>query len=119
MNALARGLVGRSQIVNERSDIYNLGATMYRTLTGKKAPQVLTEGDNILLDGSTFQHLLKPVREFNPSVPKELADLVDQCLAFNPPARPARMSEIQGILDFLVEKHIKKPEHKLEAIKIE
>lgn len=109
----------RSQIVNEKSDVYNLGATMYRIIAGRKAPQVLTEGDNILLDGSTFQHLLKPVRECNPNVPKELSDLIEQCLAFNPPARPARMSEIQGVLDFLVEKHVKKAEQKLDAIKIE
>jgi eukaryotic-like serine/threonine-protein kinase len=109
----------RSQIVNEKSDIYNLGATMYRIVTGEKPPQVMTEGDNMLLDGSTFQHLLKSVRECNPKAPPELADLIDRCLSFNPPARPNRMSEVQSVLDVLVEKYVKKPEHKLEAIQME
>ena len=88
-------------IVNEKTDIYNFGATMYR-LTALRLPPSNTGGD-ALLDSKTHAHLLKPVQECNKEAPAELATLIHHCLAFNASKRPERASEIHGILDRLEE----------------
>ena len=104
----------RSSLVNEKTDIYNLGATMYRLVTGKLPPTLLAEG--LPIDAKTFSGLLRPVKLHNPRAPTALCDLIEHCLAFNPAARPARMSEVQGSLDVLAEQLVKSPKDKLEAV---
>jgi len=60
--------------------------------------------------------LLKPVRELNPQVPAELAELIQQCLDFNFNKRPERMSEIQGAIDHMVDKFVTSTRDRLENI---
>jgi len=101
--------------VNERTDIYNLGATMYRMLTWRLPPSTLPTG-GVALDAKVFQNLLKPVQELAPQTPPELCDLVHRCLSFKPQMRPERMSEIQGALDHLADELVQTPEDRLEAM---
>ncbi|MBY0521777.1 MAG: serine/threonine protein kinase [Gemmataceae bacterium] len=103
-------------LVNERTDIYNLGATMYRLVTLRKPPSILTEDGALPLDAAMFDKLVKPVRECNPQAPKPLADLIHRCLSFDAHKRPERMSEIQGALDHLADDLVKTPEDRLEAL---
>ena len=63
--------------------------------------------------------LFKPVRQLNAKVPFDLADLIDRCMAFNPPGRPGRMSEVQGAHDVMVEKKVTQPDQRLEAFEID
>lgn len=87
--------------VTERSDIYNLGATMYRVLTLKLPPsQMPVEGDMMRIGSKAFATMLTPVQDLNKATPKALADLIHRCLAYDPEKRPARMGEI---LDELVQ----------------
>jgi eukaryotic-like serine/threonine-protein kinase len=107
----------RHKMVSERSDIYNFGATMYRLVTWRLPPCVVSVEDGGLpLDAKTWQRLFKPVQEFNHEAPAALCDLIQRCLAFNAHERPERMSEIQGSLDHLAEELVQSPEDRLEAL---
>lgn len=89
--------------VNEKTDIYNFGATMYRLTTLRLPPNNAAAGD-VALDSKTYSQMLVPVQNCNREAPEELANLIHQCLAFSPAKRPERVSEIHGILDHLEEK---------------
>jgi len=107
----------KHKMVNERTDIYNFGATMYRMLTFRLPPCVVSQEDGGLpVDARMWRRLFKPVQEFNAQAPPELCQLVERCLAFEAVKRPERMSEVQGALDHLVEKLVKTPEDRLDAL---
>jgi serine/threonine protein kinase len=103
-------------LVNERTDIYNFGATMYRLLTYRLPPPNITEGKQLLIDSKTQALLLKPVQDCNPEVPPQLADLVQRCLAIESRKRPERVSEIQGVLDHLADELARPQEQELERL---
>jgi eukaryotic-like serine/threonine-protein kinase len=91
------------KLVNERTDIYNFGATMYRLATLRLPPCWVTDGATLPLTKQDFKQQLKPVRSLNPLVPEGLADLIHQCLQPNALKRPERMSQVQGALDQLAD----------------
>jgi serine/threonine protein kinase len=91
------------KIVNERTDIYNFGATMYRLATLQLPPSWYSGEDQLPMDAQQFKDQLKPVRTANPLVPQGLADLIHECLQLNANKRPERMSHIQGRLDVLAD----------------
>jgi serine/threonine protein kinase len=102
--------------VNEATDIYNFGATMYRLVAWRLPPKALMEAQSAIpLDSKTWRSLLKPVEECNKEAPPALCELIHRCLAFHPSERPERMSEIQGALDHLADELVRSPEDKLEA----
>lgn len=86
-------------IVNERTDIFNFGSTMYRMLTFQNTPTLLPQPGTARINAKTFSQLLKPIAEVNAQAPKELCNLVHSCLEFQSENRPERMSEVQGALD--------------------
>ncbi|MFM8274855.1 MAG: serine/threonine protein kinase [Gemmata sp.] len=91
------------KIVNERTDIYNFGVTMYRLATLQMPPSWFASEDQLPMDAQQFKDQLKPVRTANPLVPQGLADLIHECLQTNANKRPERMSHIQGRLDVLAD----------------
>ncbi|HLJ92709.1 MAG TPA: serine/threonine-protein kinase [Gemmataceae bacterium] len=101
-------------IVNERTDIYNLGATMYRLVTWRLPPSSAAKSD-LPIDAKIQAHLLKPVQEHNPAAPPALCELIHSCLETNAHKRPERVSEIQGALDHLADQLVHAPEDRLEA----
>jgi serine/threonine protein kinase len=107
----------RHRMANERTDIYNLGATMYRMVTFRLPPSTASAGESGLpIDAKTWKRLLKPVQELNATAPPPLCELIHHCLSFDARQRPERMSEVQGALDHLAEALIKSPEDRLEAL---
>jgi serine/threonine protein kinase len=100
--------------VNERSDIYNFGATMYRVVSGQLPPSVFAEGSNLPIDSGSFERMLRPVHEVNPKVPRPMCELIHRCLSFDAMKRPERMSMVQGVLDRLADAMVKSPTDKLE-----
>ncbi|MFM1802034.1 MAG: hypothetical protein RJA81_1386 [Planctomycetota bacterium] len=70
------------KVVNERTDVYNLGATMYRMFTG-------------VVPGS--KKLKQPI-DINKNIPGTLNDLIMKCLTANPDHRPAGMFELRDQL---------------------
>lgn len=91
------------KLVNERTDIYNFGATMYRLATLQLPPAWIPAGGGLPMTKTVFKQQLKPVRAANPMVPAGLADLIHQCLQPNATKRPERMSHVQGTLDQLAD----------------
>jgi serine/threonine protein kinase len=106
----------KKAVVNERTDIYNFGATMYRLTTWRHPPSAMVAKGGLPLDAKSWARLLKPVAECNPEAPRELSDLIHRCLAFNPHDRPERMSEVQAVLDELAEGVVESPEDLVEGI---
>ena len=110
---------GRKKIVNERTDVFNFGATMYRMVTWRLPPSAAPQEGSLPLDAKTFARLLKPVSEFAPAAPKALCDLIHHCMAFLPDQRPERMSTVQAELNDLVEELVTSPDESLEGFEWE
>lgn len=91
------------KLVNERTDIYNFGATFYRLATLQNPPVAIALPGALPPTEKSFREALKPVRKVNPMVPEGFADLIEQCLNFNATKRPERMSQVQGTLDQLAD----------------
>ncbi len=106
----------RRGFVDQRTDIYNFGATMYRLTTGGLPPDPVVAAGGLPLDARSWRQLIKPVREANPDAPPALADLIHACLAFNAHERPARMTEVQDVLDRLAGSTGQSADDRLEEI---
>ncbi len=88
----------RGRVVNERTEIFNFGATFYRMATLKLPPSVMGTTANVRMTEKTWNSLLKPASEFNSTIPASLEDLLRRCLAFNPNHRPEHMSQVLSTL---------------------
>ncbi|MGL4463858.1 MAG: serine/threonine protein kinase [Planctomycetia bacterium] len=84
------------KVVNASSEIFNLGATMFRMLTGKAVPPEVREaGVGVYKDPDKFVPRLSTL---NPLVPDALDELVRDCVRFKPDDRPASMKAVRGRL---------------------
>ena len=81
--------------VDKRADIYALGITFYKMLTGN--PPFTGDAEDVMR-----QHIFEmpqPPIELNPSVTVELNDLVLKMLAKNPADRFQSLEEVIASLD--------------------
>jgi len=106
----------KHKTVNERTDIYNLGATMYRMVTGSLPPSTVAAPNSPGINAKLFGNLLKPVKELMPATPKALAELIHQCLEYDPKKRPERVGDVLDVLNALSEKLVRSDDDKLEAM---
>jgi serine/threonine protein kinase len=108
----------KSKVVNEQTDIYNLGATMYRMVTFQLPPACAPGGDNASLPitSKTFQRMFKPVQEIVPGVPVGICELIHRCLEYRPAKRPASMNEVHTTLEHLSGTLRRSPADDLEAL---
>jgi len=84
----------RSRVINERTDLYNFGATMYRLTTLKLPPSAMPGTESLRLGGKAFSSMLTPVGELNKGVPKALCDVIHRCIEYDPEKRPQRVGEV-------------------------
>jgi serine/threonine-protein kinase len=77
------------KVVDERTDLYNLGATMYRMFTGRFAHAGLPK------TGDASTRKLAPPSQINSRIPKPLSDLIMTCMEISPDRRPEGMFEVQ------------------------
>jgi serine/threonine protein kinase len=103
-------------VVNEQTDIYNLGATMYRLVTWRLPPSFIADETVLRLQAQHRDQLLKPVEELNPEAPPELCQLIHQCLEIKASRRPERMSDVQETLESITKTLVRSPEDRLEAL---
>jgi serine/threonine protein kinase len=92
----------KRKLVNERTDIFNFGATMYRLATFRKLPSTVPEAD-MDIDPELWARQVKPVCEINAGAPKELGDLIHRCLTFDAHKRPESMRAVKSALEKLGE----------------
>lgn len=87
--------------ITPKTDVYNLGASMYWVLTRNKVPTALGKGDSLMgrVDDSLMERP-KPAIEINERIPPKLADLIMQCLEIAPDKRPT-MDEVIDRLDLI------------------
>ncbi len=81
----------KSFTIDDRTDIYTLGATMYHALTGRRA--------NVGKRAKGEVEKIPTPETLNPSIPSSLNALVITCLQSNPAKRPESMFDIQQALD--------------------
>lgn len=83
-----------------RTDVFNFGASLYWTLTGRAIPTILP-------NQATGVHLLNdlhvtPPEELNPLVPAPLSRLVLDCIEMLPSRRPQSAKDVLVRLDLIV-----------------
>ncbi len=88
--------------VSHKTDIFNLGATLYWALTGRNIPTLytVTKGEHSFL----VDDRIDTVQDLNPSVPPALSNLVMECISSKPEKRPAGMDQVINRLE--LSKHI-------------
>jgi eukaryotic-like serine/threonine-protein kinase len=84
----------KSKIINERTDIYNFGATLYRLVTLKLPPSFAASSESVRMGEKAWKSMLKPVQELNANVPEAICDLTHRCMSYKPEDRPERMGNV-------------------------
>lgn len=102
--------------VNELTDIYNFGATMYRLTTFRLPPSTIPAPGNPGMTSKVFATLLKPVEDYNPNAPAELSALIRHCLSYAADKRPARVVEVLEKLKEMEQQLVRTPEDSLETL---
>ena len=102
--------------VNERTDIYNFGATMYRLTTFRLPPSTVPSPGSPGMSSKVFEGLLKPVSEFNTQAPRALCELIHHCLAYTADKRPDKVTDILERLKAMEERLVRSPLDSLETL---
>jgi serine/threonine protein kinase len=86
---------GSKRVIDEKTDLYNFGATMYRMFTGEYANLGIPGLDN----GRINRARMKSPASLVPEVPSSLSDLIMDCIEPKPQRRPSGMAEVRERLD--------------------
>jgi eukaryotic-like serine/threonine-protein kinase len=90
----------RGQAVDQRSDMFSLGAILYEILTRRRAFEGKTAAD---FAAAILHEEPKPLRELAPSVPWELERVIARCLRKDPERRLRSMADLAVALAELKE----------------
>jgi serine/threonine-protein kinase len=72
---------GRSEHIDGRSDLWAVGAMMFRLITGRYVHVAETQNEVLLL--AMTEHA-KPIRELKPDVHQKVAEVIDKVLSYEP-----------------------------------
>ncbi|MHC4571289.1 MAG: serine/threonine-protein kinase [Planctomycetota bacterium] len=89
----------RRKPLGPKTDIFNLGATMYWALTGKNVPTLIPKKDSLGLP--IPQHRRAP-HELRKQLPIGISKFVMDCAEDNPSDRPPNMMTVISRLDLLI-----------------
>lgn len=94
--------VHRRQITPQ-TDVYNLGAAMYFTFTGKTVPTALAKSDSLVsrLDDA-FIARPAAANKLNPRIPERLNELIMKCVEVDPEHRPESMDYVANRLQLIL-----------------
>jgi len=82
-----------------KTDIFNLGATMYWALTGRTVPTLIAKKDSY---GLPIQETLRTPHEIRKQIPIGISNLVMDCVKENPMDRPPDMMTVITRLDLMI-----------------
>jgi len=82
--------------VDERADIYSLGVIAYEMLSGNPP---YSRGDHMSVMYQHVQGKAQPLHEANPTVPRELADVITKAMSVDKLKRHASMEELRLALE--------------------
>ena len=82
-----------------KTDIFNLGATMYWALTGKHAPTLIPKMNKF---GFPITKPRRAPHEIKKQIPIEISRLVMECIEGDPARRPHNMMTVVSRLDLMV-----------------
>jgi len=90
--------------LSTRTDVFNLGATMYWSLTGKYVPTLIPkqQADRLDIAVKPEQSETIPPHKIKPKIPVGVSNLIMDCVKFNPADRPADMPTVISRLDLLI-----------------
>ncbi|HEY7116517.1 MAG TPA: serine/threonine-protein kinase [Tepidisphaeraceae bacterium] len=89
----------RCEAVTPRTDVFNLGATMYWCLSGEKLPTLFTAGKG--QNSFVVDSYIRSPRDIRPDVPENLSNLVMECVRIKAEKRPADMAEVARRLEVI------------------
>lgn len=89
----------RERLVNSKTDIFNLGATMHRMLSPRQERSGAERQNMIAAHGFVFGSL----ESLNPEVPRSLSELVARCCDPKPNKRPESMVAVRDALNGVAE----------------
>jgi eukaryotic-like serine/threonine-protein kinase len=98
--------------LDERTDIYNLGATMYKILTGKVVPENISIVTPMGGANGSMSLAKVGVRGLNARVPETFAHIVEKCSRRSRSKRYQRMSEVVDALATAL-REVAPPGHRL------
>jgi len=91
----------RSDVVDARSDLYSLGATLFKLLTGQTPLAMTPHQSPIEKLKRLSQHQPIKLQTLRPDLPAELCDLVNRLLATQPDARlPSALHVAEALQPF-------------------
>ena len=91
----------RRERLDQRTDVFNLGATIYWVLTGRAIPTDIPNKKNRIQ--LQQERLIRPPIQINPETPPALSKLVEDCCRRRPQKRPHNMNEVRGRLDIIAQ----------------
>ena len=89
----------RRKPLGPKTDIFNLGATMYWALTGKTGPTLIPKKDAF---GLPIQQECRAPHEIRKQIPPPISKLVMDCVQEDPAERPQGMMTVISRLDLMI-----------------
>jgi serine/threonine-protein kinase len=91
---------GRWEVVDEQSDLWSLGATMFALVCGRTVHEAETNNELLL---ASMTQPAPPVRTFAPDVPEMAAGIIERALAFEKTDRYASAEEMLTELRYAIQ----------------
>ena len=91
---------GKSEKIDQRSDVYSLGATLYATITGRPPFQADNSADTLV---QVIEHDPVAPRMLNPKIPKDLETICLKCLEKVPAQRYQSAGELADELQRFID----------------
>jgi serine/threonine-protein kinase len=95
-----------------RTDVFNFGAALYWTLTGRPIETILPKKSGTLL---VTDMKADPPEDLNPKVPPSLSRLTLDCIETSPSRRPASMDDVGSRLSLILYTLEREQEQQLEG----